>query len=77
MPTSLAGAFDRLIASVLLTGARRTYPMLRLLPPSWLRPLLIPTARRLRRTLARDALYLSLAALAAVTVLALLTCAAH
>jgi hypothetical protein len=58
---SLLGVMDRLLATLLLAGARRSWPVLRLLPSSWIRRLLAPTARRMRRSLARGVLWLSLA----------------
>jgi hypothetical protein len=60
---------DRLVASLLLVGACRTFPALRLLPSSWLRPLLLPTARRIRSGLARTVLPLALFAVAAIALL--------
>jgi hypothetical protein len=43
-------------ATLLLVGARRTWPLLRLGPSSWLRPLLVPAAKRTRHSLVRPAL---------------------
>jgi hypothetical protein len=68
MRHSVPHAIDRLLVSLLLGGARRGWPVLRLVPASWLRPLLAPTARRLRRPLGQGMLSLS-AALAATGVL--------
>jgi hypothetical protein len=64
-------AIDRLLVSLLLAGARRGWPVLRLVPASWLRPLLAPTARRLRGPLAHVMLSLSLALAATSVLLAL------
>jgi hypothetical protein len=72
MPTSFVAALDRLIAGVLLTQVRRTYPSLGLLPTSWLRPLLMPTARRMRRSLERRIAWLSLLVGATIVLLTLL-----
>jgi hypothetical protein len=58
---ALARVVDRLLVRLLLAGARRRWPLLRLVPSSWLRPLLAPPARRLRRPLGRGALWLSIA----------------
>jgi hypothetical protein len=55
----LPATIDRLLATVLLAGARRSWPLLRLIPSSWLRPLLAPTARRLRYSLARGVVAVS------------------
>ena len=68
MRDSVAPVIDRLLVRLLLAGARRRWPLLRLVPSSWLRPLLAPPARRLRRPLGQGALWLSLA-LAATGVL--------
>ena len=69
---ALPGAIDRLLASVLLAGARRSWPLLGLVPSSWLRLLLAPTARRPRYSLARWAIALSTTVTAAIVLLALL-----
>ena len=61
MPNLLVGTLDRLLANVLLAGAGRRWPLLRLVPRRWLRPLLMPTARHLRSSLARGAMLTSLA----------------
>jgi hypothetical protein len=53
VPRALAGIIDRFVVRVLLAGTRAGWPMLRLLPSPWLRPFLTPSARRLRRSLAR------------------------
>ena len=69
VPTIIVGTFDRLLTDALVAGARRRWPLLRLLPRSWMRPLLMPTARRLRSSLARATLLVSLAGLAIGAVL--------
>jgi hypothetical protein len=71
MFSALRATIDRLLATVLLAGARRSWPLLRLIPSSWLRPLLAPTARRLRYSLARGAMALSTVT-AAIVLLAVL-----
>jgi hypothetical protein len=67
----LIGKFDRLLGDMLLDRARRRWPLLSLLPAPWLRPLLLPTARRLRISLARGAIYTSLVAITAAAALLL------
>jgi hypothetical protein len=69
MPTLLVGTLDRLLVSVLLAGARRRWPLVRLVPRRWVRPLLMPAARRVRASLARAAMFVSLAVIAAGAVL--------
>jgi hypothetical protein len=63
MPTSFVAALDRLIAGV---------PSLGLLPTSWLRPLLMPTARRMRRSVERGIAWLSLLVGATIVLLTFL-----
>jgi hypothetical protein len=72
VPTLLAGKLDRLLGDMLLTGARRRWPLLSLVPARWLRPLLLPAARRLRISLARGAMFTSLAAITTAAALLLL-----
>jgi hypothetical protein len=72
MFSALPATIDRLLATVLLAGARRSWPLLRLIPSSWLRPLLAPTARRLRYSLARGAMAFSTTVTAAIVLLAVL-----
>jgi hypothetical protein len=71
MPALIAGALDRLLASALLVGARRRWPLLSLVPDRWLRPLLMPTARQLRSSLAHAVMFISLTATGVIAVLAL------
>jgi hypothetical protein len=72
MPTLVVGRLDRLLAGALLAGARRRWPLLNLVPASWLRRLLLPTARQLRSSLTRGAVFISLTAVA--TIAALVIC---
>jgi hypothetical protein len=53
VPRALAGIIDRFVVRVLLAGTRASWPLLRLVPSPWLRPFLMPSARRMRRALAR------------------------
>jgi hypothetical protein len=71
MPTLIVGTLNRLLADLLVAGARRRWPLLRLVPRRWLRPLLIPTARQLRSSLACVAVFMSLAAIAVGVMLVL------
>jgi hypothetical protein len=66
MPTLIAGRLDRLLAGALLARARRRWPLLTLLPSSWLRPLLLPTARHVRSSLTPGAVVVSLIAIATI-----------
>ncbi len=69
MPTLIVGGLDRLLANALLARACRRWPLLNLLPASWLRRLLLPTARQLRSSLTRGAVLVSLTAIATIAVL--------
>jgi hypothetical protein len=68
----MPGTLDRRIASLILLCARRTWPPLTVVPASWIRPLLVPMAVRLRRSLTRAVLAVSLATGATVALLAAL-----
>jgi hypothetical protein len=64
VPTLVVGTLDGLLADFLVAGARRRWPRLCFVPRRWMRPLLMPTARHLRRSLARATVLVSLAVLA-------------
>jgi hypothetical protein len=66
MPTLIAGRLDRLLAGALLARARRRWPLLNLLPTSWLHRLLLPAARQVRSSLTRGAVFISLIAVATI-----------
>lgn len=63
---------DRLIAGFLLRRVRRTWPLLSLVPSPLLLRLLTPSIPRVRQSLERAALWLSLMAGATVLVIELL-----
>lgn len=71
MRDSIASVIDRLLVRLLLAGARRRWPLLRPVPSSWLRPVLEPRARRLRRPLGHGAFWLAVATAAIVVLVAL------
>jgi hypothetical protein len=66
MLSAIVERLDRLLANLLLAGARRRWPLLALVPPRLLRPVIMPTARRVRLLVAGGALVCSLIALAAL-----------
>ncbi len=72
MLRAFVGALDKRLADRLLAGALRNWPVLTVVPSTWLRPLLLPTARRLRRSLVGRVLSISLALVVAILLLALL-----
>ena len=62
-------AVDGRIEKRLLAGLRDTWPVLHVVPSAWLRPMLVPSARRLRRLLARALVAITLTGGAALVVL--------
>ena len=64
MRTSPGAALDRRIETVILTFARRDRPLLRLVPTALLRPVVAPTALRLRRSIVRGTLVIGIPAAA-------------
>jgi hypothetical protein len=67
----VADAVDQRIEKRLLAAARHTWPVLHAVPSAWLRPVLVPSAKRLRRSLARGLLAITLTGGAALVVLSL------
>ncbi len=63
---------DRLVATLVARRVRRTWPLLTVVPPLLLRRLLTPTVTRLRRSVERTVLWLSLSAGATIVVLELI-----
>jgi hypothetical protein len=63
-------AIDRQLASLIRRRARRRYVIVRLLPASWLEPLLAPRVRRLRIRLIVGAVALCALLVAAILYLA-------
>jgi hypothetical protein len=55
MLRAVGATLDRRIASSMVARAQRRWPLLALLPASWIRPALIPTATVVRREFARTA----------------------
>ena len=56
MLTALAARVDRKIAEVIFERARRRWPLLYLLPKTWVRALITPAATLARRDLSRAVL---------------------
>jgi hypothetical protein len=49
MRSELGAAIDRRLAELIITKLRRERPLLKLMPTSWVCPIVAPAARRLRR----------------------------
>jgi hypothetical protein len=55
MLNALGAWVDRRIANAILARAERRWPLLRLVPAVWMRPLLKPAGTRVRREVSRAA----------------------
>jgi hypothetical protein len=55
MRSELGAAVDRRLAGLIIARLRRSWPLLKLVPASWIVPIVAPSARRLRRSLSRGA----------------------
>jgi hypothetical protein len=56
MRTRVNAAIDIRLADLMVALARRQWPALRIVPQRWIRPVLVPAARRLRRGITAAAL---------------------
>ena len=72
MLSALADRLDRRLANIILTHARRRWPLLTLIPAGWLGPLTSPLATRMRRSLTRGALTTSATIVAVIMLVAVL-----
>lgn len=62
MRSDLGAAIDRRLAELIILRLRRSRPLLKLLPASWIHPIVAPGARRLRHSLARGAVAVAVCA---------------
>jgi hypothetical protein len=70
MLAAIGAMLDRRVSLMLVSGVRRRWPLMRLVPAAVMVPLLAPVARRARRSLVRvTALGLLAASVAAAIVL--------
>ncbi len=53
MRSKLGAAIDGQLAGLIVIRLRRNWPLLKLVPASWIRPIVMPVARRLRCSLCR------------------------
>jgi hypothetical protein len=73
MRSELGAAIDRRLAEVIIAKLRRERPLLKLMPTSWVCPIVAPAARRLRRSLSRGAVALAACASTVIVLFALHT----
>jgi hypothetical protein len=73
MRSRLGAAIDRRLAELIIVRLRRAWPLLKLVPASWVFPIVAPGARRLRRSLSRGAVALAVSAGALLVLFALRT----
>ncbi len=73
MRSELGAAVDRRLAELMIVRLRRSWPLLRLLPASCIVPIVVPAARRLRRSLLRSAVAVAVLAGAVIAIIAVLT----
>jgi hypothetical protein len=69
----LGAAIDRRLAELIILRMRRSWPLLKLVPASWILPIVAPGATRLRRSLSRGAAALAVSAGALIVLIALCT----
>jgi hypothetical protein len=69
----LGAAIDRRLAELMILRMRRNWPVLKLVPASWILPIVAPGATRLRRSLSRDAVALAVSAGGLIVLIALCT----
>jgi hypothetical protein len=71
--SELGAAIDRRLAELIIIRLRRAWPMLALVPASWIFPIVAPGARRLGRSLFRGAVAVAVSAGALMVLIALRT----
>jgi hypothetical protein len=71
MRSELGAAIDRRLAAMIIIRLRRSWPLLKLVPASWILPAVAPAAKRLRRLLSRGAVAVAVSAGALIVLIAL------
>jgi hypothetical protein len=71
MRAELEAAIDRRLAKVITNRLRGAWPLLKLVPASWIFAIVAPGARRLRRSLARDIVALAMSVGVVIVLIAL------
>jgi hypothetical protein len=69
MRSELGEAVDRRVAGLIVTRLRRSWPLLKVVPASWIVPIVAPRARRLRRSLSRGAVAVTVSAGAVIVLM--------
>jgi len=73
MRSELGAAIDRRLAGLIIIRLQRAWPLLKLVPASWIVPIVAPGARRLRRSLSRVAVAVAVSSGALIVLIALRT----
>lgn len=71
MRSELGAAIDGWLAELMIIRLRRAWPLLKLVPASWIFPIVAPSARRLRRSLCHGAVAVAVSAGAVIVLIAL------
>jgi hypothetical protein len=70
MRHAFRAAIDRRCEGLIVAWLRRRWPVLRLVPAGWMRPLITPTATRMRRSLSQGLLAVTLSGGVVLTLVA-------
>jgi hypothetical protein len=73
MRSELGAAIDRRLAGLIIIRLRRSWPLLKLVPASWMFPIVALGARRLRRWLSRGAVAVTVSACAVIVLIVVCT----
>jgi hypothetical protein len=73
MRSELDAAVDRRLAELIIVRLRRSWPLLNLVPAACIVPIVVPAARRLRRSLFRSAVAVAVFAGALIAIIAVRT----
>ncbi len=73
MRTELGARVDRRLAELVIVRLRRAWPLLRLVPAACIVPIVVPAARRLRRSVLRSAIGVAVFAGALIAMFAVRT----
>jgi hypothetical protein len=71
MRGDLGAAIDRRLVELIIIRLRRNWPVLELVPASWICPIVAPAARRLRRSVSRGIVTVAVAGGALIMLISL------